>query len=82
MTDKLILQWKTYDEEKVVQLDQEMSRITFQVVSRTLFGANIDHVADEMVGILDLVNQNPMKLESLFRLWPHLPYQAMQISGK
>lgn len=73
MTDKLIFQWETYDQEKVVQLDQEMSRITFQVVSRTLFGANIDYVADEMVEILDLVNQNPMKLESLFRLWPDLP---------
>jgi len=73
MAEDLAQQWENYDSDRIIQLDQEMSRITFQVVSRTLFGTNIDHVADEMVEILDLVNQNPMKLESLFRLWPNLP---------
>ena len=73
MAEDLVCHWETYEKDKIVQLDQEMSRVTFQVVSRTLFGSNIDYVADEMVEILELVNQNPMKLESLFRLWPNVP---------
>ena len=30
-----------------------------------LFGADIDEVADEMVGILDVLNQHPLNLNSL-----------------
>ena len=73
LASDMVNEWKTYESGKVVWLDQEMSRVTFKVVSRTLFGTNIDHVADEMIEILELTNQNPFRIKSLFRLTPNLP---------
>ena len=56
-----------------IWLDREMSRITFQIVSRTLFGADIDDVADEMIDILMLLNIHPLRLDALLRLFPRIP---------
>jgi cytochrome P450 len=61
------------NENTDIWLDREMSRITFQIVSRTLFGADIDDVSDEMIDILMLLNIYPLRLDALLRLFPHIP---------
>lgn len=73
MTAELVADWRTRRSDETVWLERDMSRVTFKVVSRTLFGADIDEVADEMVGILDVLNQHPMKLSALLTLFPWLP---------
>lgn len=73
MTAALAERWARTPAGETVWLDRDMSRVTFQVVSRTLFGAAIDEVADEMVGILDIVNQHPLRLTALATLLPWLP---------
>jgi len=73
MTAELATQWANKAADEVVWIDRDMSRVTFQVVSRTLFGADIDDAADEMVDILHIVNQHPLKLSALLTLWPWLP---------
>lgn len=65
--------WSTKNIDDPIWLDRDMSKITFQVVSRTLFGTNIDHVSDEMIDILDLLNIHPMRLSALLRLFPWIP---------
>lgn len=73
MTARLAESWSRMGADDVTWLDRDMSRVTFQVVSRTLFGADIDDVADEMVDILHAVNQHPMRLSALATLLPWLP---------
>lgn len=73
MTAELVRDWTSRRADETIWLERDMSRVTFKVVSRTLFGADIDEVADEMVGILDVLNQNPMKLSALLTLLPWLP---------
>lgn len=73
MTTQLSEAWARRRADETVWLDREMSRVTFQVVSRTLFGTAIDDAADEMVEILEIVNQHPLKLTSLMTLLPWLP---------
>ena len=73
MTAALAERWERTPRDETVWIDRDMSRITFQVVSRTLFGADIDDTADEMIEILDIVNQNPLRLSALATLVPWLP---------
>ncbi|MEQ9059995.1 MAG: cytochrome P450 [Gammaproteobacteria bacterium] len=73
MTAELAADWRTRSADETVWLERDMSRVTFKVVSRTLFGADIDEAADEMVGILEVLNQNPWKLSALLTLFPWLP---------
>ena len=76
VTDSLCAEWDNCPEGTQRWLDRDMSRITFQVVSRTLFGANIDNISEEMVDILEEVNQHPLSLSSLlhhFVSWLPLP---------
>ena len=73
-TSSLVQDWSTScDKAAPIWLDRDMSRVTFQVVSRTLFGTNIDHASDEMIDILNLLNIHPMRLSALLRLFPWLP---------
>ncbi len=72
-TSALADNWSKQSTHDVTWLDRDMSKITFQVVSRTLFGTNIDHVSDEMIDILDLLNIHPMRLSALLRLFPWIP---------
>lgn len=73
MTAEVVADWARRAPDETVWLERDMSRVTFKVVSRTLFGADIDEVADEMVEILDVLNQHPMKLSALLTLLPWLP---------
>lgn len=73
MTAALADRWRSTPTGETVWLERDMSRLAFQVVSRTLFGADIDDVADEMVGILDRLNRHPLSMDSLLTLWPWLP---------
>jgi enediyne biosynthesis protein E7 len=73
MTAQMVERWAAVPSGETIWLDREMSRVTFQVVSRTLFGADIDNVADEMVEILDIVNQHPLSFAALASLYPWLP---------
>ncbi len=73
MTAALAAQWQTRAADEVVWLDRDMSRVTFQVVCRTLFGAAIDEAADEMAGYLDVLNQHPLRVRALLTLLPWLP---------
>lgn len=73
ITSSLAREWSTKSVAEPIWLDRDMSKITFQVVSRTLFGTDIDHVSDEMIDILDLLNVHPMRLSALLRLFPWIP---------
>ena len=73
LTAEIVADWHTRRADETVWLEKDMSRVTFKVVSRTLFGADIDEVADEMVGILDVLNQHPLNISALLTLWPWLP---------
>lgn len=73
VTEALTKRWRTQDKDTPLWLDRDMSRITFQVVSRTLFGADIDEVSDEMVEILEVLNQHPMQMSALLTMWPWIP---------
>jgi cytochrome P450 len=73
MTTQLADSWVRKRGDETVWLDRDMSRVTFQVVSRTLFGADIDDAADEMTEILHIVNQHPLRISSLLTLYPWLP---------
>jgi len=73
MTAEVARDWAGRQSDETVWLERDMSRVAFKVVSRTLFGADIDEVADEMVGILDVLNQHPMKLSALMTLLPWVP---------
>ena len=73
LTAHLATQWEGQRADDPVWLDRDLSRITFQVVSRTLFGADIDDVADEMVDILAVINQHPLQFSAFMTLFPRLP---------
>ena len=73
LTAHLATQWVGKRTDEVVWLDRDMSRITFQVVVRTLFGADIDDIADEMVNILAVINQHPLQFSAFMTLYPWLP---------
>jgi cytochrome P450 len=51
-------------------LDRDLSRLTFQVVGNTLFGADIEAHADEVADMLDFMNVNPKTLRGLLTLVP------------
>jgi cytochrome P450 len=72
MTALTAERWRAAGEDPV-RLDLDMSRVAFQVVSRTLFGAEIDEVADEMVGFLNELNQHPLRLSALLTMYPRIP---------
>jgi cytochrome P450 len=72
VTDNVLNNWMQCENSEI-WLDREMSRITFQIVSRTLFGADIDEISDEMIDILMLLNIHPLRLDALLRLFPHIP---------
>jgi len=73
VTAQLVTQWESKGEFETVWLDRDMGRITFQVVSRTLFGTDIDDVADEMVDILAIINQHPLQFSAFMTLFPWVP---------
>ena len=73
MAEALAERWATQDAAEARFIDRDMSRITFQVVSRTLFGADIDEVADEMVEILEQLNQHPLQFSAIMTMFPRIP---------
>ena len=73
MTAALGRRWEGHTADETVWLDRDMSRVAFQVVSRTLFGADIDDVTDEMVGFLEILNQHPLRMSALMTMFPRIP---------
>lgn len=73
MTATLAAAWQAQPGDEPRWLDRDMSRVTFQVVSRTLFGADSDDLADEMVGILEILNQHPLRFSALMTMFPWIP---------
>ncbi|MFT4560483.1 MAG: cytochrome P450 [Gammaproteobacteria bacterium] len=56
-----------------IWVDQQMGRLTFQIVGATLFGSDIDQYADEVAEILELVNLQTQEIRALLTLYSWLP---------
>jgi len=72
-TETLVERWRARRPDEAFALDRELSRLTFQVVGATLFGADIDAHADEVADMLEVMNVNPKTLRALLTQWPWLP---------
>ena len=68
-TEALAARW-TARGDAPFALDRDLSRLTFQVVGNTLFGADIEAHADEVAEMLDFMNVNPKTLRGLLTLAP------------
>ncbi len=73
LTERLARRWSMLPAGHTVALDTEMSRLTFEVVGATLFGADIERYADEVAEILEVINLHTHELRALLTLWPWLP---------
>lgn len=73
MTAQMLQRWEQQPADTIVWLDREMGHIAFQIVSRALFSADIDHCSDDMVEILKVINTNSQTLRAMLRLFPWLP---------
>ena len=76
LTSSLMNQWEARTGDEVVRVDREMLRLTFGIVSATLFGAGIDRHAGDVARILEVVNlaaQDPRALMTLHS-WIPTPY--------
>lgn len=73
MTAQLIQRWENQSASEILWLDREMGHVAFQVVSRALFGADIDRNSAEIVEILKVINTNPQTLRAMLTLLPWLP---------
>ncbi|MGE3771750.1 MAG: cytochrome P450 [Gammaproteobacteria bacterium] len=72
-TEALVARWRARGADEAFALDRDLSRLTFQVVGATLFGADIDAHADEVAAMLDVMNVNPKTVRALLTQWPWLP---------
>lgn len=72
-TEALVTRWLARKPDEPFALDRDLSRLTFQVVGATLFGADIEAHADEVAAMLDVMNVNPKTLRALLTLWPWIP---------
>ncbi len=72
-TETLVEKWRARGPDAAFMLDRELSRLTFQVVGATLFGADIDEHADQVAAMLEVMNVNTKTLRALLTLWPWLP---------
>jgi len=68
-TEALAARWLARGDAPFM-LDRDLSRLTFQVVGNTLFGADIEARADEVAEMLDFMNVNPKTLRGLLTLVP------------
>lgn len=73
MTAQLVQRWENQRAEESIWLDREMGHVAFQIVSRALFGADIDHYSKQIVEILKVINVNSQSLGAMLRLLPWLP---------
>ena len=73
MTAQMLQRWEQRSPATTIWLDREMGHVAFQIVSRALFGADIDHCSDEIVEILKVINTNSQTLRAMLRLLPWLP---------
>jgi len=72
-TEALVQRWSARRADDAFALDRDLSRLTFQVVGATLFGADIDAHADEVAAMLEVMNVNPKTLRALLTQWPWIP---------
>ena len=79
VTAKLTEEWINYGPNKTIWLDRDMSRITFQIVCRTLFGGDFDHHADEIASLLKGNSRHPQSFESLLTLCPWIPTTSNKV---
>jgi len=72
-TETLVARWRARGADEAFALDRELSRLTFQVVGATLFGADIDAHADQVAAMLEVMNVNPKTIRALLTQWPWIP---------
>lgn len=73
MTAQMLQRWEQHPADAAIRLDREMGHLAFQVVSRALFGTDIDQYSAQIVEILKVINTNPQTLRAMLTLLPWLP---------
>ena len=73
LTALLMREWDERVGGETVWIDREMTRLTFQIVGETLFGSDLAPNADEVAGILEVVNLYGLELRALMTLFPWIP---------
>ena len=73
MTKQMLQRWEQRSLNETIWLDREMGHVAFQIVSRALFGADIDQYSEHIVEILKVINTNPQTLRAMLTLLPWLP---------
>ena len=73
LTSSLMVRWNARAGGEVIRADREMGRLTLQIAGATLFGTDIERHADEVVGILDVVNLNYQEPRAIMTLLPWVP---------
>lgn len=73
MTAQMIQRWEQRSPTETVWLDREMGYVAFQIVSRALFGADIDQYSDKIVEVLKVINTDSQTLRAMLTLFPWLP---------
>ena len=52
MTKQMLQRWEQRSLNETIWLDREMGHVAFQIVSRALFGADIDQYSEHIVEII------------------------------
>lgn len=73
LTSSLMTRWDARAGGEVIRIDRELGRLTLQIVGATLFGTDMERHADEVVGILDVVNLNYQEPRAIMTLLPWVP---------
>ena len=73
LTGTLMEQWSGRVAGEPIWVDREMGKLTFQIVGATLFGSDIEQYADEVAGILEVVNLQTREMRAIMSLYPWIP---------
>lgn len=73
LTEGLLREWDARAGVEPVWVDRDMGRLAFQIVGATLFGSDIEQYADEVAGILDVVNLQTQEIRALMTLYAWIP---------
>ncbi|MFT4581244.1 MAG: cytochrome P450 [Gammaproteobacteria bacterium] len=73
LTKTMLDTWDRQLADGPIWVDQQMGRLTFQIVGATLFGSDIDQYADEVAEILDLVNLQTLEIRAVLTLYSWVP---------
>jgi cytochrome P450 len=73
LTQDLMGEWDQHGGSQPVWVDRDLGRLTFRIVGATLFGSDIEQHADEVAGILEVVNLQTQEIRALMTLYPWVP---------